>query len=166
MDSEQYSCFWRRSSEGHYRWTTKCRIYHASSSIPDFIFQSGFVASTFTHKGDRREKEWHSFVSAVPECGDLGGTNQTFSCLRKVKSSQSFLRAFGIITGKAQEAFPWVPALDGPNGVFPDFPSQIFDQGGYSKLPFIAGTTVDEVDYTTENIRKLVTSYYTPPIAF
>ena len=36
------------------------------------------------------------------------------------------------------------PVIDGPDGLIPDLPSRLFAQGKFAKLPFIAGTNLDE----------------------
>ena len=42
------------------------------------------------------------------------------------------------------EPFLFVPVLDGPNGLVPDVPSKLLAEGKFSKIPFIAGTNLDE----------------------
>ena len=42
------------------------------------------------------------------------------------------------------QPFIFVPVLDGPDGVIPDLPSRLFAAGKFSKIPFIAGTNLDE----------------------
>ena len=42
------------------------------------------------------------------------------------------------------EPFLFVPVLDGPNGLVPDVPSELLAEGKFSKIPFIAGTNLDE----------------------
>jgi len=52
----------------------------------------------------------------------------------------------GIITAirKAPELFGFDPTIDGPGGLFPDIASRLFKRGQFAKLPFIAGTNLDE----------------------
>jgi hypothetical protein len=38
----------------------------------------------------------------------------------------------------------WTPTIDGPGGVFPDLASRLYSRGHFAKLPFIAGTNLDE----------------------
>jgi hypothetical protein len=42
------------------------------------------------------------------------------------------------------EQFPWQPVIDGPGGFIPDLPSVLFKRGQFARLPFIAGTNLDE----------------------
>jgi hypothetical protein len=46
----------------------------------------------------------------------------------------------------AIEQFPWEPVIDGPGGLIPDLPSVLFKRGQFARLPFIAGTNLDEGD--------------------
>jgi carboxylesterase type B len=42
------------------------------------------------------------------------------------------------------DAFPFGPVIDGPGGVYPDLPSRIFKEGTFARVPFIAGSNLDE----------------------
>lgn len=70
-------------------------------------------------------------------------TTHTFACIQAATSSQ-LLQAFDISTAAAGEEFPWSPTLDGPGGVLPDLPSRLLRSGQFARLPFIAGTNLDE----------------------
>ena len=52
----------------------------------------------------------------------------------------------GVITAvtKAPELFGFDPTIDGPGGLYPDIASRLLKQGHFAKLPFIAGTNLDE----------------------
>ena len=45
---------------------------------------------------------------------------------------------------KAPELFGFGPTIDGPGGLFPDIASRLLEQCHFAKLPFIAGTNLDE----------------------
>jgi hypothetical protein len=45
---------------------------------------------------------------------------------------------------EAPNRFAWGPALDGRGGLFPDYTSILFAKGRLARLPFIAGTNLDE----------------------
>jgi len=45
---------------------------------------------------------------------------------------------------KAPEEFAFDPTVDGPGGLLPELPSGILSRGAFAKLPFIAGTNLDE----------------------
>lgn len=51
------------------------------------------------------------------------------------------------------QPFLFVPVLDGPDGVVPDLPSKLLAAGKFSKLPFVAGTNLDEGRSTTLLLR-------------
>ncbi|KAK0462856.1 extracellular triacylglycerol lipase precursor [Desarmillaria tabescens] len=137
------------------------------------IFESG-TASTpppfnATAREDR-EDAWNNFVAAIPECSSYVGTSPTFSCVQNASSSEvyeGFLQAYSNTT----EKFIFRPTLDGPSGLFPDLPSRLLLTGQFARLPFIAGTNLDEgtlfssptQNYTEEVIRSIVNASYSPP---
>ncbi|KAK0219626.1 Alpha/Beta hydrolase protein [Armillaria nabsnona] len=46
---------------------------------------------------------------------------------------------------ETDEQLPFDSTLDGAHGFFPDLPSQLLPRGQFARLPFIAGTNLDEV---------------------
>ena len=42
------------------------------------------------------------------------------------------------------DLYLFVPVLDGPDGLLPDLSSKLLSEGHFSKIPFIAGTVLDE----------------------
>ncbi|KAF9009197.1 hypothetical protein BDZ89DRAFT_534794 [Hymenopellis radicata] len=79
----------------------------------------------------------------MSSCEELVTTTVTFDCIRRANTSEVFeglLNSFAV----ADELFPFGPTPDGPRGLFPDFPSRLFSQGMFARLPFIAGTNLDE----------------------
>jgi len=107
------------------------------------IFESGSAASALEHTAEVREGVWQKFVAGVPECASVANTSNTFDCL-KTATSASILRGIEVAIQPPGETFPFIPALDGPGGLLPDRPSRIFAQGTFARLPFIAGTNLDE----------------------
>ena len=91
----------------------------------------------------RREIDWQNFVSGVASCASLAKSGNTFDCLKEANSTE-------ILTGlvqsfsEAPEGFPFVPNIDGPGGLIPDIASRLIDAGHFARLPFIAGTNLDE----------------------
>ncbi|KAF9261946.1 esterase 1 [Marasmius fiardii PR-910] len=145
---------------------------------PDFskvaraaIFESGSAATPIEHKAEAREISWTNFVGGVAECASLAGTNSTFGCLRTANSS-SILNGVIASINKATEAFAFDPTLDGPHGFIPDRPSRLFKAGRFAKLPFIAGTNLDEgtgftpmdpkMDYGDAILRQTIFTDLTP----
>lgn len=92
---------------------------------------------------ERRQADWQNFVGAVPECASLANTNHTFECMRKANTT-AILQAMSVAAAQATEEFPWIITVDGPGGLYPDLPSRFFQRGQFARLPFIAGTNLDE----------------------
>lgn len=107
------------------------------------ILESGSANSPLLFNASRRQSDWDNVVRAVPECAYLVSTQNTFDCLRNA-SSTDMLNAFEVSLGLANEQFPWVTTIDGPGGLLPELPSELYAKGAFSRIPFIAGTNVDE----------------------
>ncbi|CAK5277149.1 unnamed protein product [Mycena citricolor] len=113
------------------------------------IFESGSQSSGGgMFEPARRDNVWSLFVGAVPSCATLAGTDSTFSCLRNATTTE-MLNAFLFSMSHASENFPWDPAIDGPGGLIPELPSRLLLKGKFAKIPFIAGTNLDEGTYFT-----------------
>lgn len=109
------------------------------------IFQSGAPATTVVFEPEHRQKDWDTFVRAVPECAPTldSESQESFECMQSVSSS-TLLDALVIASGQIPEQFPWVPVIDGPGGLLPEIPSALLQKGNISDLPYISGTTLDE----------------------
>ncbi|CAK5278640.1 unnamed protein product [Mycena citricolor] len=107
------------------------------------IFESGSQATVAIFPAARRENLWTNFVGSVPSCASLAGTHSTFSCLRNA-TTQELSSGFNTALAESAEPFPWDPVIDGPQGLIPDLPSRLLAQGNFSRIPFIAGTNLDE----------------------
>lgn len=92
---------------------------------------------------ERREIDWQNFVSGVPSCASLATSDNTFDCLRKANSTEMF-SGVNIAIAEAPEEFGFDPTIDGPGGLFPDIASRLLKKGHFARLPFIAGTNLDE----------------------
>ncbi|KII95056.1 hypothetical protein PLICRDRAFT_99010 [Plicaturopsis crispa FD-325 SS-3] len=117
---------------------------------PDFgklaragIFESGSAATTLTFTADNGKADWENFVKGVPPCASDSTSDNTFACLQAANSTE-LLKGIEFSTTSSQLEFPWSPTLDGQGGVFPDLPSNLYKQGTFAHLPFIAGTNLDE----------------------
>ena len=104
--------------------------------------QSGSASTPFIFPGERREDQWQTFVSRVPECSGAP-RNRVYDCLRRANSSTIF-RASEYVREIAPEWFPYWPNIDGPGGLIPDLPSKLFKRGHFARIPFMAGTCLDE----------------------
>ena len=80
------------------------------------------------------------FAENTPSCTAVS-PNQTFSCL--ITANSSDLRA-GLNASMAIERFPFRPTLDGPEGIISDLPTKRLSKGSGGRVPFIAGTVLDE----------------------
>lgn len=107
------------------------------------IFESGSAATSLNFGPKHREASWQSFVQGVPDCSNLATTGNTFGCLKTVNSTE-ILQGFLYALVNASEEYPFDPTIDGPGGFMPDVPSRLYAQGQFARLPFIAGTNLDE----------------------
>ncbi|KAJ8473164.1 hypothetical protein ONZ45_g16397 [Pleurotus djamor] len=113
------------------------------------IFESGSAATSLNFPAAHREVDWQNYVKAVPH--------------------SVLLQAHITASGQSGEIFPWDPVIDGPGGLFPDIPSKLFKKGHFAKLPFIAGTVLDEATVftprnivTEDQLRAAIIANYTP----
>ncbi|KAK0460688.1 extracellular triacylglycerol lipase precursor [Desarmillaria tabescens] len=134
------------------------------------IFQSGSASTSLTFNAQCREDSWTNFVEGVPVCSSFVGTSFTVDCLQHVNSSDVYdglLQAFA----EADEQFPFDPTLDGPHGLYPGLPSELLPRGQFARLPFIAGTNLDEgtafcppqLNYTNELLAEILNANFSPP---
>ncbi|KAJ7857231.1 extracellular triacylglycerol lipase precursor [Mycena leptocephala] len=107
------------------------------------IFESGSQATLPLYAPERREAGWETFVAGVPSCASLAKSGSTFACLRSANTTEIF-QGISSAMAAAIEQFPWEPVIDGPGGLIPDVPSVLFKCGQFARLPFIAGTNLDE----------------------
>ena len=107
------------------------------------IFESGSAASPVEHTAAVKEGVWQKFVAGVPGCESVPNPNNTFDCLKNANST-SILSGIEAAIRASAEVFPFHPTLDGPGGFLPDRPSRLFERGTFARLPFIAGTNLDE----------------------
>ena len=67
--------------------------------------------------------------------------------MREANTSEIFVGLTQSII-EAPELFGFDPTIDGPGGLFPDIASKLINAGHFARLPFIAGTNLDEGSYT------------------
>ncbi|KAF8802044.1 extracellular triacylglycerol lipase precursor [Phlegmacium glaucopus] len=134
------------------------------------ILESGSAATALEFNAARREIDWQNFVSGVSSCASLATSGNTFDCLMAANSSDIFT-GLGQSLAEAPELFGFDPTIDGPGGLFPDIASNLIKVGHFARLPFIAGTNLDEgTDFTsktlvsTEDIRENFITSYSPPL--
>ncbi|KXN82866.1 Lipase 2 [Leucoagaricus sp. SymC.cos] len=137
------------------------------------ILESGFQASSTNFEPERRQGNWDSFVSGVPSCSSLATTGNTFDCLRKPEpNSTELFNGIETAISESPEEIPFDPTIDGPGGLYPDIPSELFARGQFARLPFIAGTNLDggtvfvllATINTEDQLRDFIIANFSPPI--
>ncbi|KAF8893075.1 Alpha/Beta hydrolase protein [Infundibulicybe gibba] len=126
------------------------------------IFESGSAATSLNFNAEHREVSWANFVGSVLKCSSLTGTKNTFDCLRTANTSD-ILQGVVASLSKANESLPFDPTIDGPGGLMPDTPSRLFKRGKFARLPFIAGTNLDEASALEEASAMLLELYPDDP---
>ncbi|KAJ7844157.1 extracellular triacylglycerol lipase precursor [Mycena leptocephala] len=113
------------------------------------------------------QSDWDNFVRAVPGCGDC--RENSIACLQNANAS-ALLQGIETSWAKANEGYPFLPVIDGPNGLLPDLPSVLMEKGKFARVPFIAGANLDEGTYftrptvnSTAMIESFLISNYTTP---
>jgi len=101
------------------------------------------AASSLTFNAARREIDWTNFVGGVSSCANTVHSNNTFDCLRNANSSD-ILTGLVAAINESPEQFAFPPTIDGPGGLYPDIASRLLSKGHFARLPFIAGTNLDE----------------------
>ncbi|KAJ7111450.1 esterase 1 [Mycena epipterygia] len=135
------------------------------------IFESGSQATSALFTPERREVDWQNFVAGVSSCASKATSGSTFGCLRNANTTEIF-QGLSAALAEANEIFPWNPVIDGPGGLIPDLPSVLFQRGHFARLPFIAGTNLDEgTDFTppainsTDEINAAIFSMSSPSVS-
>ena len=117
------------------------------------ILESGSAASLPLAPASSKEVFWQNFTGAVPSCASLAQTQNTLDCLRKANTTEISI-AVEIAVAAGGDSYVFIPALDGPGGLLPCLPSSTLREGGFSRLPFIAGTNLDEGDFLMSYLRS------------
>ncbi|RXW11313.1 hypothetical protein EST38_g14542 [Candolleomyces aberdarensis] len=110
------------------------------------ILQSGSSNSLPAFRASRNELAWQHFVGNVASCAYTATSGHTFACLRNATTEEI---AAGLIRSVTEENLVsdlvWTPALDARSGsVYPDLSSRLYSKGQFARIPFIAGTNLDE----------------------
>jgi len=105
--------------------------------------ESGSAATNPAFPATRGQSNWQTFVGAVPECASMAQSTDTFQCLQTAQSS-ALQKAINSVPSIINDSTPFPPTIDGPGGILPDLPSKIYFTGIFARLPFIAGTNLDE----------------------
>jgi carboxylesterase type B len=105
------------------------------------------AATALTFNAARRENDWTNFVGGVASCANTVHSGNTFDCLRNANSSDILTGLLAAIN-EAPEQFAFPPTIDGQYGLYPDIASRLLSEGHFARLPFIAGTNLDEGQYS------------------
>ncbi|KAJ6504351.1 extracellular triacylglycerol lipase precursor [Mycena vitilis] len=140
--------------------------YPIASLARAAIFESGSQSTLPLYPPERRERTWETFVRGVPSCASRATSGATFGCLRSANTTEIF-DAMSAVMAADIELFPFQPVIDGPEGLIPDRPSAFLNRGQFARLPFIAGTNLDEgtllvdpaVNSSTEIFKSLQAQY-------
>ncbi|KAI5890950.1 alpha/beta-hydrolase [Schizophyllum commune H4-8] len=102
------------------------------------VYMSGYPGTTIPKPASANQNSWDSFSSLVG-CANTSGS--VLRCLRGA-DSEAVMSAVRQVIPKT--LLKWCPALDGANGLNPNLPSNIWAAGGYTQVPSIAGTHLDD----------------------
>ena len=91
------------------------------------------------HPPTVRQPDWLSYVQVIPSCAEVF---PSLDCLRSNTTSDELYDAFDR-AGITSSSFHWVPVLDGPGGMVPDYPSQL-DAPNEINIAIMYGTVMDE----------------------
>ncbi|KAG7086180.1 hypothetical protein E1B28_002137 [Marasmius oreades] len=106
------------------------------------IFSSG--TSILVYNATSHQQRWDDFVHAIPQCSSYP-KGQSLDCLRSEEiNSTQMLTAMNTAVSKSGQQLPWDLVLDGEDGLVPGLPVDLYQQGRFSRLPFISGNVIDE----------------------
>jgi hypothetical protein len=99
-------------------------------------------------------------------CCLMRGHVNTFDCLTNYSDITALLNS---IHGTS-DLFPFQPTFDGSHSPYPDLASRLLSRGHFSRLPFIAGTNLDEGKYFAIGVVPWVdtdsgTTFVTPTVS-
>lgn len=106
---------------------------------------------------------WTALVNATPECAGAS-PDDTFDCLRSA-SFTTLLDAWNATVVDNPQPLPFAPVIDGDGGLIPDLPSSLLAQGRFARLPFIAGTCLDEGGFTSFHSARRSLNHASPGTA-
>ncbi|KAJ7151199.1 extracellular triacylglycerol lipase precursor [Mycena filopes] len=108
------------------------------------IFESGASALLPVTGPLTKQLDWDNFVHAVPECANYTGSS--IDCLRGADAT-ALQQAIATSWAESTEGYPFAPVINGPHGLIPALPSVLLAEGKFARLPFIAGSNLDEGTY-------------------
>ncbi|KAI4519761.1 alpha/beta-hydrolase [Schizophyllum commune Loenen D] len=116
------------------------QILSLQSSFTDYIraaiYQSGFAATSTLNKATVNPDQWKSFVNAAG-CGWTYAN--ALDCLQSADTGAIMNATWQVVPDTSRG---WFPNFDGD--ILPELPSRIWSSGAYARIPFIAGTHLDD----------------------
>ena len=104
--------------------------------------ESGSPTSFPLFNASRRALLWDAFAANTTQCAGVP-RGSTFPCLRNSTTSE-LLASWESALAVFPDLLLFMPVIDGPDGLLPDSPLDAIAAGKFSKIPFIAGTVLDE----------------------
>lgn len=143
------------------------------------IMESGSANALPLYNHTEREWVWQNFIKNIPSCVSTALSGASLDCLRNATEAElkkSYLE--GIPGGPDFfKRGTWKPTLDkGPGSLVPDFPSRLYSQGEFAKMPLLSGTNLDEAtalgdagaarnpNYTETDLKRAVVDIYLPAV--
>ena len=81
-------------------------------------------------------------MGKVASCANVSTSGKVYDCLKLAPIEEIFAAVMQTATNID---LPWDPTLDaGEGSVYPDYPSKLYAKGHFARIPFIAGTNLDE----------------------
>ncbi|RXW11248.1 hypothetical protein EST38_g14607 [Candolleomyces aberdarensis] len=105
------------------------------------IMESGSSNTAPAFRARRSEPSWQHFVENIASCASIATSGHTFACLRNATTEEVTAGLLNTTTSDVA----WTPALDSrPGSVYSDLSSRLYSKGRFARIPFIAGTNLDE----------------------
>ncbi|KAJ2920605.1 hypothetical protein H1R20_g16490, partial [Candolleomyces eurysporus] len=105
------------------------------------IMESGSSNTAPAFRASRNELLWQHFVGSVASCASIATSGHTLACLRNATTEEV---TAGLLNTTTLDS-AWTPALDRrPGSVYPDLSSHLYAKEHFARIPFIAGTNLDE----------------------
>ncbi|KAH9916610.1 extracellular triacylglycerol lipase precursor [Epithele typhae] len=126
---------------------------HLEKFVRGAIFESGSQGTLPFFNATQRQPAWDALTALLPTCAGFA-QNDKFACAREA-STDALLTAWTQSAAELPAVFLWAPVIDGPDGLIPDLPSRLLAAGKFSKIPFIAGTNLDDgTDFTPHTLNS------------
>ncbi|KAH6896277.1 triacylglycerol lipase 3 [Coprinopsis sp. MPI-PUGE-AT-0042] len=120
------------------------------------ILESGTSSTLPIYNATEREVPWQGFVKNVPSCAAIAMSGNVFPCLQNATEEEiktSYLEPLD--PSYRNGGLVFTLTLDpGAGSLFPDFPSRLYQEGNFARIPFIAGTNLDESTLGSQDARS------------